>query len=215
MGDDSQMMTRVSLLVRLRQEPADERAWDEFMRRYGPLILAWCRQWGLQPADADDVGQNVSLKLAQHLRGFVYDPNRRFRGYLRTMAHNACMDYLDSKRRGVAGSAHTGVYAVLDSVEAREDLAARLEEAFDMELLEAAQMCVRNRVEPHTWEAFRLTALDGKSGAEAAALLGMQVGTVFKAKSKVQQMLREELGRLEQDEPTWLTARQAPSSRNS
>jgi RNA polymerase sigma factor (sigma-70 family) len=214
-GDDSQMSTRTSLLIRLRQEPADQGAWDEFVRRYGEMIVAWCRRWGLQPADADDVSQDVLLKLAHHLRSFVYDPSRRFRGFLRTMAHNACKDHLDGRRRVVAGSADAAVHAVLGSVEAREDLAARLEEAFDLERLELAQARVRGRVEPRTWEAFRLTALEGKSGADAAALLRMQVGTVFKAKSKVQQMLREEIERLERDEPIWVTARAVPSSKGS
>ena len=83
-GDDSQMSTRTSLLIRLRQDPVDQGAWNEFTRQYGPLILAWCQQWGLQSADADDVSQNVLLKLAHHLRSFVYDPRRRFRGFLRT-----------------------------------------------------------------------------------------------------------------------------------
>ena len=118
-GDEAQMDTRVSLLIRLRQEPTDQRAWDEFAQRYGRLIGAWCQQWGLQPADADDVSQNVLLKLAHHLRSFVYDPGRRFRGFLRTVAHNACKDYLDSTRRAVAASDDSGVYAVLESVQAR------------------------------------------------------------------------------------------------
>jgi RNA polymerase sigma-70 factor (ECF subfamily) len=214
-GDDSQMSTRTSLLIRLRQEPADQVAWNEFVQRYGGMIVAWCQQWGLQPADADDVSQNVLLKLAHHLRSFVYDPSRRFRGFLRTMAHNACKDYLDSRQRVVMGAADAAVQAVLGSVEAREDLAARLEEAFDLERLEVAQARVRERVEPRTWEAFRVTALEGKSGADAAALLRMQVGTVFKAKSKVQRMLREEIERLEGDEPIWMTARAVPNSKSS
>jgi RNA polymerase sigma factor (sigma-70 family) len=214
-GDEAQFDTRVSLLIRLRQEPTDQRAWDEFARRYGPLIRAWCQRWGLQAADADDVSQTVLLKLAHHLRSFVYDPSRRFRGFLRTTAHNACKDLLASKRRVAAAVADCGMSAVLESVLAREDLAARLEEAFDLERLEMAQVRVRQRVEPHTWDAFRLTALVGLSGADAAARLGMQVGTVFKAKSKVQQMLRDELERLEREEPVWMTARAAPSSKTS
>jgi RNA polymerase sigma-70 factor (ECF subfamily) len=56
---------------------------------------------------------------------------------------------------------------------------------------------VQGRVEPHTWEAFRLTALEGLSGAEAAGRLRLKVATVYKAKSKVQQMLQEEVARLE------------------
>jgi RNA polymerase sigma-70 factor (ECF subfamily) len=214
-GDDSEMSTRISLLLQLRQVPADERAWSEFVDRYGRLLLGWCRQWRLQPADAEDVSQNVLLKLGQYLRSFVYDPGRRFRGYLRTMAHNACKDYLESKHRAVAASADAGVHAVLDSVEARDDLALRLEAAFDLERLELAQARVRERVESHTWDAFRLTALESKSGADAAAILQMQVGTVFKAKSKVQQMLREEIASLEQEEPQWLSAPPGPNSPNS
>ena len=214
-GDESGMSTRVSLLIRLRQQPVDEGAWNEFVQRYGRLISAWCREWRLQPADAEDVSQNVLLKLAHHLRSFEYDPARRFRGFLRTVAHNACRDYLGSKPRAVTASADTGVRAVLESVEAREDLAERLQAAFDLERLELAQSLVRQRVEPHTWEAFRLTALEGKSGAEAAAQLQMQVGTVFKAKSKVQQMLREEIDRLEGEEPTWVAALAVPSSKPS
>jgi RNA polymerase sigma-70 factor (ECF subfamily) len=214
-GDESEMSTRTSLLYRLRQEPVDEGAWNDFVQRYGPLILAWCQSWGLQPADADDVSQNVLLKLADHLRSFVYDPSRRFRGFLRTVAHNACKDYLDGKRRVVAWSTGAAMHAVLESVEARDDLAARLEEAFDLERLEMAQGRVRQRVEAHTWEAFRLTALEGRSGADAAAALGMQVGTVFKAKSKVQQMLRVELQRLESDEALWVGVRPVPNSKTS
>ena len=65
-------------------------------------------------------------------------------------------------------------------------------------MLAEAQARVRQRVEPHTWEAFRLTALDGLSGAEAAGRLGLKVATVYKAKSKVQQMLHEEFSQPDQ-----------------
>jgi RNA polymerase sigma-70 factor (ECF subfamily) len=86
----------------------------------------------------------------------------------------------------------------LETVAAGDDLVQRLNEQFDQELLAEAQERVRQRVEAHTWEAFRLTAVEGLSGAEAASRLGMKVATVFKAKSKVQQMLQEEVARLEE-----------------
>ena len=57
---------------------------------------------------------------------------------------------------------------------------------------------MQGRVEPHTWEAFRLTAQEGLSGAEVAARLGMQVATVFVARSTVQKMLQEEARKLEE-----------------
>ena len=83
------------------------------------------------------------------------------------------------------------------TLEARENLAQKLEEAFDLELLEAAKVRVRLRVAPHTWEAFHLTALEGLPVAEVAPRVRMQVAMVYVAKSKVQKMLQEEIGKLE------------------
>jgi hypothetical protein len=57
----------------------------------------------------------------------------------------------------------------------------------------------RLRVEPRTWDAFHLLAIEGRSGAEVARHLEMKVATVFVARSKVQRMLREEVMRLEQN----------------
>ena len=78
-----------------------------------------------------------------------------------------------------------------------ESATQRLEEAFDQEMLKEASNVIRLRIEPRTWEAFELLAIEGYSGAEAAARLQMKVATVFVARSKVQRMLREELARLE------------------
>ena len=201
MADDSSSKTRASLLHRLRQDSGNADAWSEFVDRYGPNIYAWCRRWQLQPADAEDVTQTVLLKLAVVMRSFEYDPQRRFRGWLKTLTQHAWSDFVSSRQRAVPGSGDSAVQATLDTVIARDDLVARLERAFDQELLDLAAERVRQRVEPHTWEAFRLTALEGRSGAEAATVLGMQVGTVFKAKSKVQKLLRDEIERLESEDP--------------
>ncbi len=191
--------TSVSLLGRLCLSTADPGAWSEFVRRYEPLIRDWCRRWKLQDADAQDVVQDVLTRLAARLRSFQYDPSRSFRGYLKTLAHYAWCDLLESRQRaGAAGSGDTAILEQLGKVEARDDLHARLSQAYDQELLEEASIRVRLRVEPRTWEAFRLTAMDGLSGAEASERLGMEVATVFKARSKVQKMLREETQKLEE-----------------
>jgi DNA-directed RNA polymerase specialized sigma24 family protein len=63
---------------------------------------------------------------------------------------------------------------------------------------------VRLRVQPHTWQAFQLLALEGRSGAEVAAQLNMKVATVFVARSKVQKMIQEEVRQLEGRSPEGL-----------
>jgi RNA polymerase sigma factor (sigma-70 family) len=50
-----------------RARNGDKQAWDALVERYAPLIWSICRRHGLDDADAEDVGQNVWLKLADQL----------------------------------------------------------------------------------------------------------------------------------------------------
>jgi RNA polymerase sigma-70 factor (ECF subfamily) len=201
MESGSDGRTSPTLLGRLRSDPEDQGSWEAFVERYGRMVYRWCRRWGLQDADAQDVTQTVLAKLAVQLRTFTYDPARSFRAWLKTIAHHAWRDFLEGQRRPGRGSGDSQVLELLQSIEARDDLAQKLEEAFDRELLEAAIARVRLRVAPRTWEAYRLTALEGLSGLEAAGRLGMKVTRVFLSKSKVQKMLREEVRDLEKPPP--------------
>jgi RNA polymerase sigma-70 factor (ECF subfamily) len=184
-------------LGQLQQEPPDQEAWGRFVQRYGARIYGWCRQWDLQPADAEDVTQTVLARLVVRLRTFAYDPARSFRAWLKTLTHHAWHDFLQSRRGPDVARGDSAARGALETAEAGADLVRRLEEAFDLELLEAAMARVQRRVAPHTWAAFRLTALEGLSGAAAAAQLGIKVAAVFAARKNVQHMLREEVARLE------------------
>jgi RNA polymerase sigma-70 factor (ECF subfamily) len=63
--------------------------------------------------------------------------------------------------------------------------------------MEVAMLRVRDRVQPQTWEAFRLLAIERLSGKDAAEALGMTVGSTFAAKCKVQRLVREEIDLLD------------------
>jgi RNA polymerase sigma-70 factor (ECF subfamily) len=199
MDSSSGSHTSPTLLGRLRQDPADQASWAEFVERYGRRICGWCLQAKLQEADAEDVTQMVLVRLAGRMRTFAYDPSRSFRGWLRTLTRHAWSDFVAAQKRGVRGTGDSAVAGHLDTLPAREDLVARLEEQFDQEVLDEATARVRLRVDPASWEAFRLLAVEGLSGAEAAGRLGRSVAAVFKAKARVQAMLRDEVARLEGD----------------
>jgi RNA polymerase sigma-70 factor (ECF subfamily) len=194
-ADDS--ATRTTLLGRLRLDPTDPAAWAEFVEHYGRKIYGWCRKWNLQEADAQDVTQEVLLKLAATMRSFSYDRSKSFRSWLKTLTQHAWSDFLASRQRTGQGSGDSQVMQLLQTAAAGPDLIAQLEAEFDQELLEEAKRRVRLRVEARTWEAFRLLALEGLSGAEVARRLGMKVATVYMARSKVQKRLQEEIQRLE------------------
>lgn len=196
MPPDSDTQTSTTLLRQLREDPLDRSAWDRFVDRYGVLIFRWCRHWGLQQADAEDVTQNVLVELLRQMRHFVYDRSGSFRAWLRTIAYRGWCRFIQTQqRRGAALSK-------LQTNEAYEDLLEQISKEDDREALEKAMALVRLRVQPRTWDAFRMLAFDGRSGAEVARELGMNVGAVFVARSKVQKMLREELDLLQGDSAT-------------
>ena len=115
---DPASLTSETLLGLLRNSPGDQAAWNQFVERYGPKIFGWCRQWRLQEADAEDVTQNVLLRLARKLRTFAYDPKSSFRGWLRTLTEHACSDFLADAKRPELASGDTKVFEVLKSAEA-------------------------------------------------------------------------------------------------
>lgn len=197
-ASDSNQRTRPSLLGRLARVPADPDAWTEFATRYSRQIFRWCRRWQVQPVDAEDIAQAVLLEFARQVQTFQYDPAGSFRAWLKTLTHRAWCDWLTARKR--AGVGVEGAWDAIASAASRDDLVERLEAEHRREIFEEAAVQVRLRVEPRTWEAFRLVALEGVSGAEAAAQLGLSIGAVYVARSKVQKLLRKQAQRLHPEE---------------
>jgi RNA polymerase sigma factor (sigma-70 family) len=61
-GDDLPVADLVA-----RAKDGDQHAWDTLVERYAPLVWSICRRYRLSRADADDVGQDVWLRLVAHL----------------------------------------------------------------------------------------------------------------------------------------------------
>jgi RNA polymerase sigma-70 factor (ECF subfamily) len=197
MPDDDSLKTSLTLLGRLGRDPKDQAAWSEFVARYGPRILRWCRGWGLQESDAQDVTQEVLLKLNGLMARFVYDPSGSFRGWLKTLTHHAWRDLMERRRRSGPGGGDGSMEELLGSLQAGEELVEQLDAEFRREVMDRAMDRVRRRVSGRTWDAFRLTALEGLSGSAAAERLEMRVARVYGARSSVREMIREEVRKLE------------------
>ena len=191
--------TSTTLLVRI-QNPGDQQAWEEFVDRYGPMILGWCRRWF--PREADDMVQEVLVRLVLAIGSFEYDPRRgRFRGWLETVTRHLMVDLRRRRRVRWIGEGDPEVRDRLASEETRTDLEQRLAAEYDLELLELARHRVRRRVAAGTWSAYVETAERGRQVAAVARELGMTVGSVSQAKYSVRTLLRREVRRLQGRDP--------------
>ena len=185
--------TRISLLDVLRDQRGDDNAWGEFVRVYGPAVVMWCRERGLQHDDALDVTQDVLLRFWQTSKQFDYNPRGRFRSYLEQVARSALVRWAEQ-----AGAPHDqATRSLLEKTPEREDLLARLAEAYDTELLAIAMAEVEQRVRPHTWRAFQMLAIEHRSGADVAAELKIDTNHAYVARWNVQRMIRAVIDRLE------------------
>jgi RNA polymerase sigma-70 factor (ECF subfamily) len=162
---------------------------------YAPLVLYWCRQWGLREDDAADVFQDVFQSVATHLASFRSDPSGTFRGWLRTITRNKVTDALRRRRRepiGVGGSEAQARLIQFPEPPASEDDAPS--DAAVSALLRRGLDLIRDEFEARTWQAFWLTAVEGRAPKDVAGELGMTGGAVRVAKSRVLHRLRAELG---------------------
>jgi RNA polymerase sigma factor (sigma-70 family) len=194
--------TRASLLVRLR-DGGDDQAWREFTRLYAPVIYGFARKRGLQDADAADLMQEVLRSVSNAVHRLDYDAARgTFRGWLFTVTRNKVYNFLDSRSRRVQGSGDSRVQQRLEQhADGSDKLSAEWEADYKRAMAARAMECVRGEFQLSTWEAFIQTAVEGRTPAQAAAKVGLSVGAVYVAKSRVIARLAQEIERMQGDEP--------------
>jgi RNA polymerase sigma factor (sigma-70 family) len=85
---DESWVTRETLLNRVRRQ-YDEESWKEFVFYYRGYVYNIASRMGLNHHDAEEVGQDVMVKLWKKIPEFQYDSNKgRFRGWLCTVTAN-------------------------------------------------------------------------------------------------------------------------------
>jgi RNA polymerase sigma factor (sigma-70 family) len=183
--------TRASLLLRLR-DPRDERAWAEFIQLYAPLVYGYARKQGLQDADAADLAQDVFRAVAAAIGRLDYDPGRgSFRNWLFTVVRRKLWNWQALQRMRPRGSGDTATHQLLEQCPAPEREEAEWEAEWQRRLYDWACACVRREVTDATWQAFWRTAVDGQPVKQVAADLGISVGAVYIARSRVLARLKE------------------------
>jgi RNA polymerase sigma factor (sigma-70 family) len=79
--------TVISLVARAGS--GDQRAWNDIVERYSPLVWSICLRYGLRPPEVDDVGQTVWLLLVENIRR-MREP-AALPGWLATTTRRECL----------------------------------------------------------------------------------------------------------------------------
>jgi|RhiMethySRZTD1v2_1073278.scaffolds.fasta_scaffold142268_2 RNA polymerase sigma factor (sigma-70 family) len=188
------VITRPSLLARIKNT-GDRQAWAEFVDIYAPMIYGFAQKQGLQEADAADLTQEVLGAVARSAARLDYDPKRgTFRGWLFRVVRNELCDFGTARKRNRPGSGDTAIKRRLEEEPAPSaDEVADWERQYERQLFALACEHVRRDFQESTWQAFWLTAIQGKSGKEVAGVLDMSTAAVYLAKRRVTERLRQQI----------------------
>lgn len=188
--------TRNSLLARL-QDSGDLAAWAEFESIYRPAIYRFVRGRNLQPADADDLTQQVMIAVAKKLGQWDPDQSGSFRAFLLTVTRNATLNHLTRRSREhpmAEGEQMTGIQGVVTP-----GMDEEIDWEFRRAVFRSVAATVREEFKPSTWDSFWLVAVLGYAPSDAAQQLGLSIGAVYVCKSRVIKRIRDRIAELDLD----------------
>jgi RNA polymerase sigma-70 factor (ECF subfamily) len=164
--------------MRIR-DPADAKAWGEFVALYEPLLMAYVRHRGLSEEDARDVVQEVFARLVKTLPDFELDRHRgRFRTWLWQVCQSALVDWARRRRRQ-ARAEDAWLQRLSEPRPAGErDSDLDWERLHRRRILSFALEKVRARSRPTSWACFERHLLHSRPSAEIAGELGLTANAV-------------------------------------
>lgn len=193
--------TRNSLLLRL-QDQCDIAAWDQFVAIYQPLVFRLARSRGFQEADALDIVQEVMVAISKAIHRWEFNPAKgRFRDWLFRIARNMMINFLTRRKYQSLSSSDRNALlfeSCLAPDQADPEATREFELEYRRELFWVAAEKVKAQVKSTTWEAFRITAIEDLSVADAAKQLGMKEGAVLVARCRVLARMRQTVAQLEE-----------------
>ena len=158
-------------------------------------MYGWVRATGLREHDAADVVQEVFRAVFTSIDRFRKErPTDRFRDWLWTITHRRTVDQIRRLASQPSPAGGTDAYRDLQELPAdyltADPSAASLATAA---LVRQAMRLVQGEFEQRTWKAFERTAIDGIAPGDVAEQLGMSLGAVYVARSRILKRLRAEI----------------------
>ena len=171
----------------------DEISWDEFYRKYAPVIKAVAKYKGIE-YDTDDICQQVMMHFFKQSKTFKFDPGiAKFRTYLGRIVSWKIIDYYRKKREKLSGE--------LDAVPVDAELDKIYMTEWHKVIIAEAEDELRKRVSPDTFQAYQLYAVQGRPVEKVAAFLECSVNQVYQAKKRCFAMMREILLKMNEADP--------------
>jgi len=185
-----------SFIARLRAN--DQAAWFELWETFGPVVRAQLTRWGggrIGHETVRDLSQETLAALSDSIDR--YDPARgaRFSTWLLAIAKHVLGDEMDRRMAMKRGGGRTA--ASLDEAWMAGSSAIGADDAYEAAVfgakVEAAIRQVQKECDFTDFSIYRMRVLDGTSGKDVAAAIGVSEPTVSRRLAKVRDALRRRI----------------------
>lgn len=189
--------THFSELKAFRNRIGEQAAKERLLVRYRDVIFHWCLRRLHSEHDAEDLTQEVLLKLLKTLPSEAYDPSRsRFRSWLKSVVNNAITDFCRKQERNHAPQVIGGTTfgERVNNVPDARPTAEATSVDMDEQAMNAAEIVkhVKASSSNKSWEIFHQATVERRPAPQIANDFGVTVGAVYKTTFRVKQRLMKE-----------------------
>lgn len=191
--------TRSTLLCRLKDLDHSD-AWREFFDLYWLFIFRIAIRKGLTEPEAEDVTQEVMIRVAKVIPDFQYSRKRgSFKNWLSQIVRNIIIDHYRKRKPSTArlpdGENDVGVD---DALIAKHDLEQIWDEEWRRNLMNLALKSARRRVSLREFQIFHLHVFQEHSARKTAEMVGVSVPRVYLAKLRAGRVFKQEYSKLQE-----------------
>jgi RNA polymerase sigma-70 factor (ECF subfamily) len=192
-------VTSITLLEAIKNDQ-DSLAWDRFISRYRPMIVSFSKRFGLDDADAEDVGQETLLAFLQSYRDGQYNREKgRLRSWLFGVAQRKVIDTHRKNAKEVVVPDQTGVTNFFNRIESPDEMERVWNQEWQRSILRVCMEEVAKEVSPQTLAAFECYVIKKWSVEKTAQHLGLTINAVYIIKNRVLGQVRKIRKELEEN----------------
>lgn len=171
-----------------RVRAGDQSAYRCLIDRHAPMIFRLTRRFAKQPADAEDLAQDIFVKAYQAMDRFT--DHTDFSAWLYTIGANHCRDYAKNVRRQVDPLSR------VESAKRRPEMREAAQQELSMERSERAEQLrsALDQLSPDYATAFLMKYEEGLRYRDMAERLDATVGALKVRVHRARKELKEILG---------------------
>lgn len=179
-------LTNITLIQRIHNR-MDESSWQEFTETYSPYIKPILYHFNIPHDQADDLSQDIFLKVWKSIESFEYRPEKcKFRTWLSTVCRNTIFDYFKKMK---ASSVNIDEITLPGSA---PEVDAIIEREWKLYIANKALVNLRAKFEDNVIEAY-LQFNNDVPVATVARALGIAENTVYVYNKRVKAAMSREI----------------------